>query len=246
MHERGLQREARLSETRDIWLHAPPVRWYVGPGMLAAQIVGRRAELAFLRSTWPRRSSQPAGIAPEMTTPTAATLADSPSPEVAVAAADGATDDAMTEGPEAGTAGPALGADTSIDFPNGATLGFATAPTLPPSEPVASASDGRPVHVLLASPSTLPPTVAPLSRSAHPIREWRQHSLLVSLSPPSPTVVQPEFLAFKSPPSQRVAPLPQSAHPIGEYRQPSLLVSPSPPSPTVVQHEFLACKSPPS
>ena len=51
-------------------------RPYVGPGMLVAQIVGRRAELAFLRSTWPRRSSQPAGIAPEMTTPTAATLAD--------------------------------------------------------------------------------------------------------------------------------------------------------------------------
>jgi len=55
-------------------------RPYVGPGMLVAQIAGRRAELAFLRSTWPRRPSQPADIAPERTTPTAVILADPPSP----------------------------------------------------------------------------------------------------------------------------------------------------------------------
>ena len=61
---------------------------------------------------------------------------------MAVAAADGATDDAMTEVRGAGIAGPALGADMAIDFPDGATLGFAMAPTLPPSEPVASVSYG--------------------------------------------------------------------------------------------------------
>ena len=65
-------------------------RPYVGPDMLVAQIVGRRAELAFLRSTWPRRPAQPVGIAPERATPTAVALADPPSPGMAsVAAADG-------------------------------------------------------------------------------------------------------------------------------------------------------------
>ena len=114
-------------------------RPYVCPGMLAARIAGRRAELAFLlRSTWPRRPPQPAGIAPEMTTPAAATLTDPPSPGVAVAAADGATYDAMTEG-------------------RGATLGFATRRLsflLVPSEPVASPTrlsnkvgSGRSLHL---------------------------------------------------------------------------------------------------
>ena len=190
MHERGLQREARLSETRDIWLHAPPVRWYVGPGMLAAQIVGRRAELAFLRSTWPRRSSQPAGIAPEMTTPTAATLADSPSPEVAVAAADGATDDVMTEGPGATPSLPpsepvasvsdgrpvrALGEPVNLasDGRPPFTVGTphqGVAPALDPGEPIASVSDGRPARVL-SVPITSVSDAPPLPRSAHPIRE---------------------------------------------------------------------------
>ena len=70
-------------------------RPYVGMGMLAAQIAERRAELAFLRSTWPRASTQPTGVATEMTVPAAAALTDSPSPDVAVAAADSATDDMM-------------------------------------------------------------------------------------------------------------------------------------------------------
>ena len=95
--------------------------------MLAAQIAERRAKLAFLRSTWPRGSStQPIGAASEMAAPTAATLADFPSPDVAVAAADNATDDATAEGPDAGTMG--------------------VAPALPPGEPIASVSDGRPAQ----------------------------------------------------------------------------------------------------
>ena len=144
-------------------------RPYVGMDMLAAQIAERRAELAFLRSTWPRRLTQPTGVASEMAIPTAATLADSPSPDVAVAAADGATDDTMAEGPETGTMGA-----------------------------------------------------------------WRQPFLLMSPSPPSPTVVQHELLACTFPPSQTVVPLPRPAHPIRDWCRPSLLVSPSPPSPTVV------------
>ena len=76
-------------------------------GMLAAQIAERRAELAFLRSTWPRGLTQRIGAASEMTVPTAATLADSPSPDVAVAAADSATDVVTAEGPEAGSVGVA-------------------------------------------------------------------------------------------------------------------------------------------
>ena len=125
-------------------------RPYVGLDMLAAQIAERRAELVFLRSTWPRGSTQPAGVASETTVPTAATLADSPSPDVAVAAADSATDDVMTEGPEAGTMG--------------------VAPAFAPGEPIASVSDGRPAR-FLACQSPPSQTVAPLPRSAHPIRE---------------------------------------------------------------------------
>ena len=40
-------------------------RPYVGIGMLVAQVAERRAELAFLRSTWPRGSTQPIGAASE-------------------------------------------------------------------------------------------------------------------------------------------------------------------------------------
>ena len=40
-------------------------RPYAGPGMLAAQIEERRAELAFLRTVWPQVPTQPAGVAPE-------------------------------------------------------------------------------------------------------------------------------------------------------------------------------------
>ena len=116
--------------------------------MLAAQIAERRAELVFLRSMWPRGSTQPAGVASETTIPTAATLADSPSPDVAVAAADSATDGIMTEDRCAGTASPALGAATGIAFPDGAGLGLAATPTLTPSELIASVSDGRPVRTL--------------------------------------------------------------------------------------------------
>ena len=42
-------------------------RPYAGPGMLAAQIEERRAELVFLRTVWPQGPTQPAGVAPETT-----------------------------------------------------------------------------------------------------------------------------------------------------------------------------------
>ena len=54
----------------------------------------------------------------------------------------------MTEDRGADTAGPALGAATAVDFPDGAGLGLTTAPNLLPSEPIASVSDGRPVRSL--------------------------------------------------------------------------------------------------
>jgi len=109
-------------------------------GMLATQIAERRAELAFLRSTWPRASTQPTGVVTEITVSAAAALTDSPSPDVAVAAADSATDDTMTEGPETGIMG--------------------VVPALPSGEPIASASDGRPAGVLgvpITSVSDAPP-----------------------------------------------------------------------------------------
>ena len=40
-------------------------RPYAGPGTLAAQIEERCAELAFLRTMWPRGPTQPTGAAPE-------------------------------------------------------------------------------------------------------------------------------------------------------------------------------------
>ena len=138
-------------------------RPYVGPDMLVAQIVGRRAELAFLRSTWPRRPTQPVGIAPERAAPTAVALADLPSPKMAsVAAADGATGGVMTEGP-------------------GTMLGLAATPALPPSGLVASVSDGRTAHAFgepvdlasdgrpLFTVGTLHRGVAPTIASGEPI-----------------------------------------------------------------------------
>ena len=140
--------------------------------MLAAQIADRRAELAFLRSTWPRGSTQPIGAASEMAMATAATLADPPSPDMAVADTDSATGDIMTEGSEAGTMGaapapppgepiaPVSGGHharvlsvpiTSVsDAPPLTTVGTShrgVAPILAPSEPFASVSGGRPARV---------------------------------------------------------------------------------------------------
>ena len=104
-------------------------------------------------------------------------------------------------------------------------------PTLAPGAPIASVSDGRPVvlsppspavvqHELLACTSPPSQTIAPLPRSAHPIREEYQPSLPVSPSPPSQTVVQHEFVACKSLPSPAVVLSPSPAHPIGELARP--------------------------
>ena len=131
---------------------------YRGMGMLAVQIAERRAELAFLRSTWPRASIQPTDVATEMTVPTAAALTDPPSPDVAVAAAGSATDDAMTEGPGTGI------------------MGVVSA--LPSGEPIASTYDGRPAGVIgvpITSGSDAPPPYhgrrIPSGSSTNP-RSW--------------------------------------------------------------------------
>ena len=58
---RDLVRLGRYDHTR---------RLYAEPGMLAAQIEGRCAELAFLRTVWPQGPTQPAGVAPETGTRT--------------------------------------------------------------------------------------------------------------------------------------------------------------------------------
>ena len=93
----------------------------------------------------------PPPVTDDATMPTAsaaANLANSPSPDVAVAAADSAIGDIVTEDRGADTAGPALGAATAVHFPDGAGLGLATTPTLAPGDPVASVSDGRTVRAL--------------------------------------------------------------------------------------------------
>ena len=108
-------------------------------------------KLAFLRSTWPRGSTQPIGATSEMAVAAAATLTDPPSPDMAVADINSATGDVVTEGSEA------------------STMGAATAP--PPGEPIAPVSDGHQARLLsvpITSVSDAPP---PLPRSAHPIRE---------------------------------------------------------------------------
>ena len=56
-------------------------RPYVGIDVLVAQISERRAELAFLRSTWPRGSTQPIGAASDMAVATTAALTDPSSPD---------------------------------------------------------------------------------------------------------------------------------------------------------------------
>ena len=124
-------------------------RPYVGMDMLATQIAERRAELGFLRSTWPRGLTQPTGVATELALPTAAILADSPSPDVAVTAADGATDDAMAAGPATGTVG--------------------VAPALPHGEHIASVSDGRPARIRSVQITSVPDG-RPLSSAGAPPR----------------------------------------------------------------------------
>ena len=59
-------------------------RPYVGIDVLVAQIAERRAELAFLRSKWPRGSTQPIGAASDMAVATTAALTDPSSPDTIV------------------------------------------------------------------------------------------------------------------------------------------------------------------
>ena len=160
----------RDSVRRGRYHHTP--RPYVGIDMLEAQISERRAELAFLRSTWPRESTRSTGIAAEMAGPIAVTLADPPSPDVAVATADSAIGDVTAADPGAVTmpvtpalspgapiasvseGRPARGLSvpiTSASSPPPPTTADTShqgvAPVLSPSEPVASVSDGRPARV---------------------------------------------------------------------------------------------------
>ena len=61
----------------------------MGIGVLVAQIAECRAELAFLRSTWPRGSTQPVGAASDMAVATTAALTDPSSPEMTMTDTDG-------------------------------------------------------------------------------------------------------------------------------------------------------------
>ena len=87
--------------------------------MLVAQIAERRAELAFLRSAWPRGSTQPTGAASDMAVATAATLTDLLSPDMAMADTDSATGDVMTEGSAAGTMGAAPAPPPGVPIADG-------------------------------------------------------------------------------------------------------------------------------
>ena len=130
-------------------------RPYVGIDVLVAQISERRAELAFLRSTWPRGSAQPIGAASDMAVATTAALTDPSSPDMTMTDTDGAMGAAPAPSPGepiAPVSARALSVpSTSVsDAPPLTTVGTShqgVAPILAPSEPIASVSDGRPARV---------------------------------------------------------------------------------------------------
>ena len=74
-------------------------RPYVGIDVLVAQVSERRAELAFLRSTWPRGSAQPIGATPDMAVAATTALIDPSSPDMTMTDTDGAMGTAPAPSP---------------------------------------------------------------------------------------------------------------------------------------------------
>ena len=130
-------------------------RPYVGIDVLIAQVSERRAELAFLRSTWPRGSVSPTDTTPDVAVTAITALIDPSSPDVIITDTDGATGAAPAPSPGesiAPVSARALGVPrTSVsDAPPPITVGTShqgVTPILAPSEHIASVSDGRPARV---------------------------------------------------------------------------------------------------
>ena len=139
-------------------------RPYVGIDVLVAQVSARRAELAFLRSTWPRGSAQPIGATPDMAVAADTALIDPSSPDMTMTDTDRAMGTATPPSPGepvAPVSARALGMpSTSVsDAPPLTTVGTShqgAAPILAPSEPIASVSDGRPARVRSVQVTSVP------------------------------------------------------------------------------------------
>ena len=74
-------------------------RPYVGIDVLVAQVSERRAELAFLRSTWPRGSAPPIDTTPDMAVAATTALIDPSSPDVTMTDTDSAVGTAPAPSP---------------------------------------------------------------------------------------------------------------------------------------------------
>ena len=130
-------------------------RPYVGIDVLMAQVSERRAELAFLRSTWPRGSVSPTDTTPDMAVAAITALIDPSSPDVIITDTDGATGAAPAPSPGESIAPVSARASRRathfrLGCPPPITVGTShqgVTPILAPSEHIASVSDGRPARV---------------------------------------------------------------------------------------------------
>ena len=130
-------------------------RPYVGIDVLVAQISERRAELAFLRSTWPRGSARSIGATPDMAVAADTALIDPSSLDMTMADADRARGTALAPSPDepvAPVSARAIGmSSTSVsDAPLPIMVGTSRqrlTPVPAPSELITTVSDGRPARV---------------------------------------------------------------------------------------------------
>ena len=130
-------------------------RPYVGIDVLMAQVSERRAELAFLRSTWPRGSAPPIDTTPDMAVAATTALIDPSSPDVTMTDTGSAVGTAPASSPGEPVAPVSARVhgmpSTSVsDAPPLTTVGTShqgVTPILAPSELIASVSDGRPARV---------------------------------------------------------------------------------------------------
>ena len=129
-------------------------RPYVGIDVLVAQVSERRAELAFLRSTWPRGSAPLADTTPDMAMAATTALIDPSSPDVTMTDTDSIVGTIPSPGePVAPVSVRVHGMPSTIsvsDAPPLTAVGTSrqgVTPTLAPSEHIAAVSDGRPARV---------------------------------------------------------------------------------------------------
>ena len=204
--------------------------------MLAAQIEERCAELVFLRNMWPQGPTQPAAwcLPTPVAVVTAPVVAADPAANVDIDTADDLFAGVADFDPTSVWGGDDEVTETIPVL--GATAPAGVVPPSPRPRPTLLWISARLLHPPSLSHANGRLAVATTGRSRMNTRA--SVGLLVSPSPPSPTVVQPVLLASPSPPSPTVVLFPRPAHPIRELTRPLL--------PTPIEELVLAAAQPPT